>query len=77
VSEGYKGHRDVAVAMAVALGRRHELLDLGLGQVLAGPQLAVGEPPGGNCSFYGGWRDQLEVRFGHVIRPMPKGRLFV
>jgi hypothetical protein len=43
---------------------------LGLGQVLAGPQLAVGEPPGGDCSFYGGWRDQLEVRFGHVIRPM-------
>src|ERR1700733_8634560 len=59
--------------MAVAPGRRHEPLDLGLGQVLfAGPQLAVGEPPGGKCSYYGGQRDQLEVRFSHVIRPMPR-----
>src|ERR1700733_265030 len=59
--------------MAVAPGRRHEPLDLGLGQVLfAGPQLAVGEPPGGKCSYYGGQRDQLEVSFSHVIRPMPR-----
>ena len=47
----------------------HQPLDLGLGQVLAGAQVGVGEPLGRNCSFYGGWRDQLEVRFGHVFRP--------
>jgi hypothetical protein len=34
--------------------------------------LPLGSRLGGNCSFYGGWRDQLEVRFGHVLRPMPR-----
>jgi hypothetical protein len=39
VSGGYKGHRGVAVATAVAFGRRHEPLHLGLGQVVAGPRV--------------------------------------
>jgi hypothetical protein len=46
----------------------HEPFDLGLRQVFAGPQLAVGEPSGRNCSVYGSWGDQLEVRFGHDFR---------
>ena len=50
-------------------GGFQQALDLGLGQMLAGPQLGIGAPPRGNCSFYGGWRDQLEVRFRHCFRP--------
>src|SRR5262249_2856096 len=50
----------------------HQPLDLGLGQVLTGAQLAVGGTLGGNCSVYGDWRDQLQVPFGHVFRaPRP------
>ena len=30
--------------------------------------LPLGRPLGRNCSLYGGWRDQLEVRFGHEFR---------
>jgi hypothetical protein len=42
------------------------------GQVLAGAQLAVRGPLRGNCSVYGGWRDQLQVPFGHAFRaPCP------
>jgi hypothetical protein len=53
VPVGRKDHRGVAVAMAVAFGRLHE----------------PPGPPGGNCSFYGGWRDQLEVRLNHAFGP--------
>ena len=28
--------------------------------------------PGNNCSYYGGWRKQLEVRFGHDFPPLPR-----
>src|SRR5271155_4192448 len=66
---GQEDHRGVTVAVAIALGRFHEPLDLGLGQVLAGAQVAVGEALGGNCSFYGVWRDQFEVRFAHAFPP--------
>ena len=58
---GHEDHSRVSVAPAVALGGFHKPLDLGFGQVFAGSQLAVGEPFGPNCSFYGGWRDQLQV----------------
>ena len=72
VPVGHKDHRGVPVAPAVSLGGVHQPLDLGLGQVLAGAQVGVGEPPGRDCSFYGGWRDQLEVRLGHVFgSPQP------
>ena len=72
VPVGHQDHRGVAVAPAVLPGRVHQPLDLGLGQVLAGAQLAVGEPLRGNCSIYGGWRDQLEVPFGHaLLRSLP------
>src|SRR5262249_9053788 len=64
-----KGHGGVAVTPAVAPGGGHKLLDLGLDQVLAGAQVAIGTPPERNCSFYDGWRDQLEVPFRHVFGP--------
>jgi hypothetical protein len=57
------------VAVAVAIGRLHELLDLGLREVLAGAQVAIAASPRGNCSFYGSWRDQPEVSFRHVFGP--------
>src|SRR5215469_5662216 len=62
-----KNHGGVAVTPAVAPGSGHELLDLG--QVLAGAQVAIGAPPGRNCSFYDRWRDQPEMPFGHVFSP--------
>ncbi len=68
MSVGHEHHGGVPVAVTVALCRFHKPLDLGLGQVFPGSQLAVGGPPRRNCSFYGGWRDQLEVRFGHSFR---------
>ena len=69
---GHKHHRGVPVAPAVLPGGVHQPLDLGLGQVLAGAQLAVGRPLRGNCSIYGGWRDQPEVPFGHAFaRSLP------
>ena len=72
---GHKDHGGVALATLVALSRFYQCLDLGR-QVL-GPQLAVGEPLGGNCSFYSGWRDQLEVRFAHKSGSRSADRLFV
>jgi hypothetical protein len=68
MSVGHKHHRGVAVTPAVLPGSVHQPLDLNLGQVLAGAQLAVERALWGNCSVYGGWRDQLEVAFGHALR---------
>ena len=46
--------------------RRHpERLSATIGARLSsGPDLLRG-----NCSFYGRWRDQLEMHFGHVLGP--------
>ncbi len=41
--------------------RKRQRVDLGLGQVFAGPKVAVAAPPGCNSSFFGGWRDQLQI----------------
>ena len=65
---GHEDHGGVPVAITVAPGRFHEALDLGLGEVFASPQVLVRRPSRGNCSIYGGWRDQLEVAFRHVVR---------
>src|SRR5262249_21069007 len=64
-----KDHGGVAVPVAVGPGPRPQLLDLGLGQVLASAQVAIGASPRCNCSFYGSWRDQLEMPFRHVFSP--------
>jgi hypothetical protein len=41
--------------------------DLCFRQVLTGSQVGVRRPPGRDCSFYDGWRDQLQVCFRHVF----------
>jgi hypothetical protein len=41
------------------------LFDLALSQVLSAAKLAVWPAPRGDCSVFGGWREQLQVRFGH------------
>ncbi len=48
---GDKDHRGVAVAMAIAPGSLDQPLDLVLGKVLAGPQIAVAASTWCNCSF--------------------------
>jgi len=68
VPVSHQDHRRIPVTPAVSLGRSHQPFDFGFREVLAGAQLAVREPLGGNCSFYGGRRDQLEVRLGHGFR---------
>jgi len=53
--------------VTIALRHVDQPLDFMLGEIFAGPQVAVAAALGGNCSFYGGRRDQLEVRFCHVM----------
>ena len=50
----------VAVAPAVLAGRLDQLLDFGLGQILAGPQLGVRASSRRDCSIYSGWRYQFQ-----------------
>jgi hypothetical protein len=69
MSVGHQEHRRVPMAPTVALGGRNEPLYLALRQVLAGAKVRVGEARGHDCSFYGGWRDQLQVRFRHAFGP--------
>ena len=61
-------HGRVPVPVPIVLCRAHELFHFGLGQVLARAQLRVWAPLWHNCSFFGGWGDQLEVRFSHLCR---------
>jgi hypothetical protein len=61
VPVGHQNHRGIPMAPAVARGGLHEPLNLSLGQVFAGPQIAIPAPFRRNCSFYGAWRDQLEL----------------
>jgi hypothetical protein len=58
-------HRGIAVAMPIALRGGHELLDLGLGQMLAGTEFAIWWPDWANCSIYDGRCNQLEACFSH------------
>jgi hypothetical protein len=41
--------------------RCHQPFDLGFGEVLAGPQVAVGGAAWAQLFVLGDWRDQLEV----------------
>ena len=68
MSVGHEDYGGIAAALTVAPGRFREPLDLGLGEVFASPQVLVGRPSRGNCSIYGGWRDQLQVPFCHEFR---------
>src|ERR1035437_3449512 len=61
----HEDHGGVPVTVAIVLRGLDQLFNLSLGQVLSAAQFAVRLPPRGNCSFFGGWRDQLQVCFGH------------
>lgn len=67
---GHKDHRSVPVRPSVALRGPQQPFDLGLRQVLAGAQVGVGESSGCDCSFFGGWRDEPELRFGQGFVPL-------
>ncbi len=58
---GDQDHRGVPVRPTVAFGPHEEPVDLGLGEVFSGPEVSVRAAGGSNCSFFGGWRDQLQV----------------
>src|SRR5579862_8901801 len=64
---GRQDHGGVAMPPTVLPGGGHQPFDLGLCQVLTGAEGSVGKPLGCDCSFYSGWRDQLEVRLCHVF----------
>jgi len=66
---GDKDHGAVPVPPTVAPDGSHKPLDLGLGQVFAGAQVAVGAAPGRNCSIYDSWLDQPEMPFRHDFGP--------
>jgi hypothetical protein len=61
---GHKDHRAVPVTPAVSLGGLEQSFDLRFRQIFAGSQVGIGTAGGRDCSFFGGWRDQLQVRFG-------------
>ena len=65
----HQDHGGVPVAPPIALGGSQQAFHFGLGQILAGAQVGVRRTFGGDCSICGGWRDQLEVRLGHVVCP--------
>jgi hypothetical protein len=63
VAVGNKDHGCVAVAVAITFGGLDQLLDLGLGQVLALAVFGVGPPSGANCSLFAGRRGQTFGRW--------------
>src|SRR6516164_10554472 len=68
---GHQKHRGVSVAPTVFPSCRHQPLDLGLCEVLAGPQGAVGWSFRPDCSIYSSWRDKFEVRVDHAFGAFP------
>src|SRR5271169_487707 len=65
----HEDHGGVTVPVAVTAGGFHQPFHLSFSQMFTGPQVPIGEPLGCNCSFYDGWRDQPQARFGHIFRP--------
>jgi hypothetical protein len=53
------------MAIPIAFAGFNQLFNFSLGQMLSAAKLAVRLPSRGNYSFFDGWRDQLQVRFGH------------
>ena len=70
VSVGRQDHSGVTMPPTVPPSGRHQPLDLGLCQVLAGAEVRIGEPLGHDCSIYDAWRDELQVRLRHVFGPL-------
>jgi hypothetical protein len=75
VPEGHEDYRRVTVPVAIALGCRDELVDLGLGQMLPRSQFSVGATARCNCSFYGVRRDQFRLDLLRISK-LPRLRLF-
>ena len=63
--KGQQDHGGIAVPLAVATGRIHQLLDFGLSQVLARAEIGIFTPQWRNCPIYNGWRYYLEARICH------------
>jgi len=57
----------VAVSPPIALRRLDEAVNFGFRQIAPGSAARPWHGASGNCSFFGGWRDQREMRFGHAI----------
>jgi hypothetical protein len=68
---GQQHHQGVAVAVAIGLGCVNELIDLIGRQVLTRAQLGIRRSLRGDCSFFSGWGDEAQVRFGHDLRASP------
>ena len=61
VAEGDKDHGGIPVTPAIGLGGIDQPIDLGAGQVLAGPVFGVPLPSRcADCSFYSGWGHQFQ-----------------
>src|SRR4051812_10768855 len=56
-------HGGIAMAPTIRSGRLDQTLDLGLGQILARPQLGIRAPARGDCPIYSGWGDASEGWF--------------
>src|ERR1700690_515332 len=59
--------------MSVLGSRRHQRLNLMLGQIFAGSQVRIFGPQRHDCSFFDGWRDQRETGFSHINSAKPWG----
>src|ERR1019366_6371265 len=66
---GNQDHGRVPVTVSIVLCGLDKLFNLSFGQMLSAAKLAVRPAHRGNCSFFGGWLHQLEVRFGHGFLP--------
>ena len=61
VAEGDEDHGAIPMTPAISLGGIDQPIDLGAGQMFPGPIDGVRfTSRRGNCSFYDGWRHQLQ-----------------
>ena len=60
--EGEQDHRRIPVPVAIALGCRDQLGDLGFRQMFPRPQFGIRAPTRRDCSIYDVQRDQLQAR---------------
>jgi hypothetical protein len=63
-------HGGIAVAMAIDFRGGNELLDLGLGEMLARAQLAIWSADRRDCSIYGGRGNQPKAYLSQAFCPL-------
>src|ERR1035437_5269816 len=63
----HQDHCRVTMAVTIAFGDLDQFFNFSLGQMLSAAKLAVRLPSRGNCSFFDGWRDQLQARLAMVF----------